>query len=280
MVRALILAATAIAVPTAARAEAAMPWLGITFDAGSPYGARVIEVHPGTAAAAGGLQPGDEITAVGNDLIYPTTELWPLVSRYKIGARLPITFLRDGRRFRVAPRLTPRPSTDEIVYQRLIDQALPPLELVDRQGSRITAAERRRPLVWMIFDVHCDRCASAAAALSQRLDDGPGAEAGAGPLLRTVLVGAREEVDAYLTRVPVVGTVWRIDRVDPSALARAGEGGRRLLAGLDPRVDGTVLVVDHTGEVTFATSVSAGDAVHDGACAAVSRAVVDWRRAR
>ena len=275
-----LVVAGALAAPAAsARAEAPRPWLGITFDSNAGFGAIVTDVHPGTAAAAAGLQPNDEIIRVGDVTIGPGQELWPLVASHRVGARLPITFLRGGRAFRVAPRLTARPSSDEIVYQRLIDRALPRLELLDRQGGVVPDSEQRRPMVWLVFDAQCDRCGGAASMLAQRLDEA--AALGAGPLLRVVIVGSQEEADAYLARVPVVGTVWRTDRIDAAEARWIGhDGGRRLLVGLDPRIDCTVLVVDHTGEVRFATSISAGDAVHDGACAAAARAVVDWRRER
>jgi hypothetical protein len=270
--------ALVVAASSEGRAEAPVPWLGITFDAGSQFGARVIDVHPGTAAASAGLQPGDEITTVGNVMILPTTELWPLVSSHRIGTRLPITFVRGGQRYRVAPRLTPRPASDEIVYQRLFDHVMPSLDLVDRQGAGVSSVELRRPLVWLVFDARCDRCSSVATDLTQSTGDGSDTDAGLGAALRVVVVGAREEIDAYLARAPVAATVWRIDRGDPKSLGV--DAGRRLLSGLDARVDGAVLVTTHTGEVTFATSLSAGEAVRDGARVAISRAVTDWSRSR
>lgn len=276
MTRVLLGCALTLFASAMARADAPSPWLGITFDVGSRFGARVIDVHPGTAAAAAGLQPGDEITAVGNVSILPTTELWPLVASHRIGARLPITFIRDGQRYRVSPRLTPRPASDEIVYQRFIDHVMPPLELVDQSGVGVASAETRRPLAWLVFDARCDRCAGAIATLTRSVDDEYGANLGLAESLRVVVVGTREEFDAYLAQFPIASTVWRMERSAPAS----GDVSRRLLAGLDPRVDGAVLVATHTGEVTFATSLSAGDAVGDGARAAIARAFANWRRSR
>lgn len=264
--------------PTFADAGAAVPWLGITFETGSQFGARILDVHPGTAAAAAGLQPGDEITAVGTVSILPTTELWRVVSSHRIGKRLPITFLRDGQRHQVAPKLTARPAADEIVYQRLIDQWLPALDLVDRQGAKVAPTELRRPLTWVIFDARCETCATTAAELAEPGGELSTARAEAAASLRVVLVGARDETDAYLARVPITSTVWRLERSESRGAGL--DPGRRLLSGLDPRTDGVVVVASHTGEVRFATALSAGDALRDGANTAISRAMLEWRQAR
>ncbi len=274
----LALAAALAATPARAESPVAPPtvWLGIGFqgDAGI---AHVTEVHPGTGAAAAGILPDDEIIAInGIPLSAAPNGLPELVSAHHIGQRIVVTLLRQGRDglrpLRVTPRLTAKPSTDEMVYQRLIDRALPALALHDRHGAPVPASEwARRPQVWMVFDAGCDPCAAAATTLRAHMmasDD----EAAATPL-RVVVLGPKVELDAYLARVPLLGTIWRADRGEESRLGIV----RYFLSGLDIKNDGVLLVVDHRGVVRFATAVSAGEPAHAGACAAAARATRAWR---
>lgn len=265
----------AVAAPVRAEGPPPPPvWLGIGFEDLGGMGARVTEVHPGTAAAAAGLRPGDEIVAIDGRMLSPAVGLPELVSHRAIGARLPITFFRDGRRFRVTPRLTVRPPIEEIVHQRFIDRALPVVPLFDRHGAPVAGAEwTGRPQVWMVFDVRCEPCAAAATALGARMTETAG-DGPPGAPLRVVLIGGREETASFLSRVPVLAATWRVDRDDPDDRAPVG---RRFTTGLEPAGDGVVLVVDHQGVVRFATAISSGEAAHDGACAAARRAVRAWR---
>lgn len=289
-----LVAAAVVAAPARAEVAAedrARPWLGIGFE-GQGGSALVTEVHPGTAASTAGLQAGDEIVAIGGEFLSMEHELPELVKGRNIGERLTIAFIRDGRLIRVTPRLTAKPTTDEIVYRRFIDHVVPAPTPFDRHGVEVPAAEwLRQPQVWMVFDVRCDRCAAEASALGARLaEDADGATP---PVpLRVVLVGQAPETAAFLARVPVVGTVWRVDRDQRSdvSVGLGGMGGmgamgmrpaplgRRLLSGLpDPTVDAVTLVIDAQGVVRFATAISAGESAHDGACAAAAR-FARWRR--
>jgi hypothetical protein len=260
-------------------------WLGIGFE---PAGraARVIEVHPSTAASHAGLQPGDEIIAIDGDFLSDTLDLGKLISSHGIGARLRVTFYRGGRIMHVWPRLTVRPTTEELVHRRMIDHVVPAVPVYDRDGLLVPAVEyTRRAQIWLVFDARCESCADHVAAMRLRLaadDDGDDGVPRAP--LRVVVVGAAVEAAAYLSRVPVVGTVWRMDRDDLSEAGSSGLGmrapplGRRFLSGVNVERDGVVLVLDRQGVVRFATSLSSGESAHDGACGAAARLTRSWRR--
>lgn len=278
---ALALCATLALASTLARAETdapppPKPWLGIGFEDMSGI-ARVTDVHPGTGAAAAGLQPDDVIVEIDGIALSTTHSLPDVIKERKIGQRITLTVVRPnpegiGEPIRLTPRLTAMPTTDELVYRRLFDRTLPALTLFDRHGTLVPVADwTRRPQVWLVFDAHCDSCGGAAAALRSRLssaDDGA-AEAP----LRTVVLGQTVELGAYMARIPLMGTVWRIERGDEDRRNLM----RFFLSGVDYRNDGVVLVVDHRGIVRFATAISAGESAHDGACAAAARAMRAWR---
>ncbi len=268
------LAGLAVGTPVA-RAEVSglepKVWLGIGFEDHGGM-AQVTEVHPGTGAESAGLLADDQIVAIDGIPLSMAVGLPELVSMRTIGQRISIDLLRGGRHVRVTPRLTVKPTIDEIVYQRLIDRALPVLTLHDRHRAVVPSSEwARRPQVWMVFDAKCDRCAVAAADLRARLvESGGGAPTAP---LRAVVLGHAEELDAYLARVPLLGTVWRVDRGEEPRFAML----RRFLSGVDIQNDGVLLVIDQRGVVRFATAVSAGEPAHEGACAAAARATRAWR---
>ena len=257
------------------------PWLGISFDGSNGSAPRVTDVHPGTAAAAAGLQPDDHLVLFdGRDLRH--LELKTLVEMQKVGARVELTYVRDGHPHTATVRLTAKPTIDEIVHRRLIDHVALPVPAYDRDGALVPGSERaRRPQVWAVFDVRCDPCAAQAATLAARLAES-GADGRAAPL-RVVLVGEPEESAAFLARVPVMGTVWRMDRYarvdeDPLSYPRHIPLGARYLSGLDPFAEGILLVLDGHGVVRYATALSVGEAAHEGACAAAARLARTWRR--
>jgi hypothetical protein len=270
---ALVACLALVAVPAVAETPAPpVGWLGITF-APDTTSARVTEVHPGTGAFRAGLHPGDEIVAIDDIPLGPGADLASLVAGRRIGQRIAVSLLREGRPLRLMARLTPKPTADEIVYQWLIDRVVPAVELHDRQGGIVPLSEwTRRPQVWMVFDSRCDPCAAVASTLRAHLM----ASAGGAPTapLRVVVFGNPAETDAYLARVPVLGTVWRADRAGDDNVNSVAS--RFFRGGIDMASDGVMVVIDHHGVVRFATTISAGDA-YDGACAAAARAMRAWR---
>jgi hypothetical protein len=247
-------------------------WLGIGFDDQSGV-ALVKDVHPGTGAAAVGLMPDDLIVAIDGQMLSAMNKLPDVIGKRKIGQRITLTVYRDGKALRLSPRLSAMPTVDELIYRRLFDRALPALTLFDRHGTEVPIGEwTRRPQVWVVFDAQCDSCATAATALRTRLAE---SEDGAADVpLRTIVLGHAEELGAYMGRVPLMGTVWRTERGDDERPYIF----KFFLSGItDWRNEGVILVVDHRGIVRFATAISAGDAAHEGACAAAARAARAWR---
>ncbi|MBZ0238739.1 MAG: PDZ domain-containing protein, partial [Deltaproteobacteria bacterium] len=165
--------ALALAAGGGARAETEAPpppkpWLGIGFSADG-YSAEVTDVHPATGAAAAGLLPGDRIVEIDGIQLVPGVGLAEIISERRVGQRITIRLIRPspeglGEEAVVGARLSAMPTTDELVYRRLFDRALPGLTLFDAHGAVVPVADwTRRPQVWMVFDARCDACAGAAA---------------------------------------------------------------------------------------------------------------------
>jgi alpha-beta hydrolase superfamily lysophospholipase len=87
---------------------------------GTPRGARVTTVAPGSAAASAGLQTGDVLVRLGRDTVTDVADALTAVRAVVAGTRVPITVVRGGARQDLAfiGRERPRETSSEfeIVY--------------------------------------------------------------------------------------------------------------------------------------------------------------------
>jgi serine protease Do len=60
-------------------------------------GVQISDVVPGSAAAAGGVRPGDVVLKVNEQRIDPEHPLPTIMLRYRPGDRVRLTIFRDGR---------------------------------------------------------------------------------------------------------------------------------------------------------------------------------------
>jgi serine protease Do len=74
-------------------------------------------VTPGGPAARAGIQQGDVVVAVNNQPVTPDQSLAYLVSQQPVGARVPITVVREGQRRTVTVTVGERPSEEELARQ-------------------------------------------------------------------------------------------------------------------------------------------------------------------
>ena len=281
----------AIATPAAAETGAPWPWLGISFPGSNHEPIRVTEVYPATGAARAGVLVDDEIVAIDGHALRSGDDLRSRVRSHTAGDRITVTVVRGGHELTLEALLGPQPSASELLELRLLGAPLPPMRVVDRHAGprpravydgwrhdtqlpplpaydpRAHSGHDGRPAMLVVFDATCEPCGSAAAALIQDV-----ADAGSSIAVRTVVVGAADEVASYLARVPITGTVGRWD---------PGEGprGTAVLSGLvGPRGEGAILVVDHAGVVQFAACTTDLAEVRAGALAAAARVQQRFRR--
>ncbi|MBV9932342.1 MAG: Do family serine endopeptidase [Alphaproteobacteria bacterium] len=74
-------------------------------------------VTPNGPAARAGIQQGDVVIAVNNQPVTPDQSLAYLVSQQPVGARVPVTFVREGQRRTVTVTVGERPSEEELARQ-------------------------------------------------------------------------------------------------------------------------------------------------------------------
>ena len=71
------------------------------------YGSRTeLGIIPGSPADKGGLENGDIITKIGDNKINGNTSLSSIITKYKVGDKVKITYLRDGKQKTIEVTLT------------------------------------------------------------------------------------------------------------------------------------------------------------------------------
>jgi serine protease Do len=80
-------------------------------------GELVRSVVPGQAAAKAGIQQGDVIVKVAGREVTPEETLSYIVANTTVGTRVPVEFIRDGRRQTVQVQVGQRPTDEELARQ-------------------------------------------------------------------------------------------------------------------------------------------------------------------
>jgi len=84
-------------------------------------GTLIRSVTPGGPAARAGIQQGDVILGVAGQPVSPDQSLAYLLSQQRVGARVPVEFLRGGQRRTVQVEVAQRPTDEELARQNGIE---------------------------------------------------------------------------------------------------------------------------------------------------------------
>ena len=74
-------------------------------------------VQPNTPAAKSGIQQGDVIVSVGGNEVNPDETVSYIIANTKVGTRVPVVVIRDGRRITVPVTVEQRPTEEELARQ-------------------------------------------------------------------------------------------------------------------------------------------------------------------
>ena len=74
-------------------------------------------VQPGTPAAKAGIQQGDVIVTVNGKEVNPDETVSYLVANTRVGSRIPVELIRNGRRMTVPVTVEQRPTEEELAQQ-------------------------------------------------------------------------------------------------------------------------------------------------------------------
>ncbi len=84
-------------------------------------GTLIRSVTPGGPAARAGIQQGDVIVGVAGQAVSPDATLAYLLSQQRVGARVPVEFIRGGQRRTVQVEVAQRPTDEELARQNGIE---------------------------------------------------------------------------------------------------------------------------------------------------------------
>jgi Do/DeqQ family serine protease len=111
------------------------PWLGISvqdltnemaeqFQVKEKEGVIVAQVHQGTGAEKAGLSPGDIIKSVDEKSIKNTNELVKEIQKKKVGQKVKLSIVRDGKPITIEVTTTSMPDKPEAVKEKEIEEKL------------------------------------------------------------------------------------------------------------------------------------------------------------
>jgi serine protease Do len=111
------------------------PWLGISvqeltpeiaeqFQVKEKEGVIVAQIHPGTGAEKAGLGSGDIIKSVDDKAIKNTNELIKEIQKKKVGQKVKLNVVRDGKPMPIEVTLTAMPDKPEALKERECEEKL------------------------------------------------------------------------------------------------------------------------------------------------------------
>lgn len=242
------------------------PWLGVGIADGA-RGVRLTLVVEGTPAARAGLRVDDEILAIEKKPVAQSGDLQARIAGFKVGQRIKLEVLRNGRRFNVTAQLAQRLDPQEELDSRRLDKPAPAFEVLtvpdtaEGKSRPVTLAGLRGKVVIVEFMASwCGPCKSTYPVFSElqarRKGDG------------LVVLGVSEESDATLRALAGQEKIG-------FALTRdvASQVYHAFHEGVPSHITPSIFVIDRQGVVRFA-GLGAGPNL-DHAVFAAERALGD-----
>jgi len=111
------------------------PWLGISvqdltpemaeqFQVKEKEGVLVAQIHPGTGAEKAGLTSGDIIKAVDDKAIKNVNELIKEIQKKKVGQKVKLSVVRDGKPTTIEVTLSAMPDKPEVMKEKEVEEKL------------------------------------------------------------------------------------------------------------------------------------------------------------
>jgi len=136
------------------------PWLGISvqdltaeiaeqFKVKEKEGALVGQVYPGTGAEKGGLASGDIIKSVDDKAIKNVNELVKEILKKKVGQKVKLSIIRDGKEITLEVNLSTQPDKPELAKEKEVEEKLGARvqELTPQLATRYRISEVKRGVV-------------------------------------------------------------------------------------------------------------------------------------
>ena len=229
---------------------AARPWLGVAVEA-APQGVLIKEALAGTPSQAAGLQAGDVIEAIGDQVLKTPQELIKAVQNQGVGTTVVLKVRRGTELLSMAVKLVARPDELAMIKQQLEGKSAPGFDLKVIRGSAPgkLAALTGRVVIVEFWATWCPACRSTHPRLSDFAKQHQGQVA-------VLAISDEEErvLKAYADTLQADFTVL---------MDRGGQVSSAYRVAAIPEL----LVIDQTGKVAFAT-IGAGSYLDEALAAA------------
>jgi thiol-disulfide isomerase/thioredoxin len=125
-------------------------------------------VFPGSAAHRAGAKAGDRILQLNKKTIRLIADVIREVRQHSIGDKLKLVLERNNQRMTLVVTLTKRPSHDQILEQKWLNQPFPPaLRFSHYPGTKKWTAHtmKGKPFIFKVWATTCGPCKSAVPML-------------------------------------------------------------------------------------------------------------------
>ncbi len=145
------------------------PWMGIEMRHTPDDGVHVEGVFPGSPAASSGLQPGDRLLTIGEQVIVRPTDVHVALNGLVAGDQVRVTLRRQGKERFLRLRLAPKPDSTELLRSIYVGNRAPSISTLRTvQGSVVPSYEQLRGNVVVLefWATWCAACRTLSPTLN------------------------------------------------------------------------------------------------------------------
>ncbi len=149
-------------------------WMGIEMRHTPDDGVHVEGVFPGSPAASAGLQTGDRLLTVGEQVIVRPTDVLVALNGLSAGDQVRVTLRRQGKERFMRVHLGPKPDSAQLLRSLYVGNQAPSISTLRTvQGATVPSYEQLRGNVVVLefWATWCVACRSLAPALNRWHDE-------------------------------------------------------------------------------------------------------------
>ena len=144
----------------------AKPWMGVAIDQGK-IGVLVKQAIPGTPAELAGIQTGDEILSVNEQIVKTPNALIELVTSLGVGNQVKVSFTRGNTKKSLTLTLVVKPEMTELLKKMFLDIKAPDFDLpvVFGDASGKLQALKGKVVLIKFWATWCPACRASLPSL-------------------------------------------------------------------------------------------------------------------
>lgn len=166
--RALLVVAACGGPVVSAAPQSARAWMGVAIEKG-PSGVLVKDTFPGTPAATAGLQAGDEILKVNEQVVTSPPELIAYIGQQGVGFTVTVSFRRGGQEQKRQLDLVAKPDAQALLATTILNRPAKDFKIQDAYNQQTVAQDaiKTGTHIMMFWATWCPACKSTLPAVYQ-----------------------------------------------------------------------------------------------------------------